>query len=295
VTIPRFSVAEYCTPRLTFAQDLALYSELGIEGIGIDTALKLRELTADVELFKASGLTATFCFAPLSTILPLQDVEGLPSASGDREPAARVEAICAGVRALEPFQPVCCVCSTGPVGSYEEAEAREIAVNGLRKVARAAADVGTMLAVEPHHVSLKDEFTWVNSISDGVELLDAIGEPNTGLILDVWHLWDSPDFFDGIRLHHSRIVGIHLNDWREPTRSWCDRVLPGDGAADLRGMLRALDDSGFDGWYELEVVSDDGSFGNDFPDSLWKLDPGELISAARDNFAHAWHTRAEPT
>ena len=32
----RFSVGEFSTPRLTFAEDLAVYREAGAEGIGID-------------------------------------------------------------------------------------------------------------------------------------------------------------------------------------------------------------------------------------------------------------------
>ena len=45
-------------------------------------------------------------------------------------------------------------------------------------------------------------------------------------------------------------------------------------------MLRALNDGGYDGWYELEVMSDDGRNGNQFADSLWEWDPVELIRRA---------------
>ena len=82
-----------------------------------------------------------------------------------------------------------------------------------------------------------------------------------------------------------------MNDWREPTRGWCDRVLPGDGVADLPGIFGALNDGGLDGWFELEVLSDDGTFGDDYPDSLWKLDPVELIRTGREQFMRAWKSR----
>ena len=32
---PRFSVIEFTTPRLSFAQDLAVYREAGVDAIGI--------------------------------------------------------------------------------------------------------------------------------------------------------------------------------------------------------------------------------------------------------------------
>ena len=42
-----------------------------------------------------------------------------------------------------------------------------------------------------------------------------------------------------------------MNDWRDPTRGWCDRVLPGDGTIDLRAVLRTLRQAGYDGWYDV--------------------------------------------
>src|SRR3989442_1222591 len=69
------------------------------------------------------------------------------------------------------------------------------------------------------------------------------------------------------------------------------RELSGDGVADLPGIFGALNDGGFDGWFELEVLSDDGTFGEDYPDSLWKLDPVELIRTGREQFMRAWESR----
>jgi sugar phosphate isomerase/epimerase len=82
-----------------------------------------------------------------------------------------------------------------------------------------------------------------------------------------------------------------VNDWREPTRGWADRVLPGDGVADLAAILGALDGAGWDGYYDLEIFSDDGTFGNDYPDSLWGAEPGELVRRGREGFARLWEQR----
>ena len=81
---------------------------------------------------------------------------------------------------------------------------------------------------------------------------------------------------------------MHVNDWREPTRSWCDRVLPGDGVADLPAMLRALHDAGWRGSYDLEVFSDDGAFGSAYEDSLWREDPGDVARRGREAFRQLW-------
>ena len=75
---------------------------------------------------------------------------------------------------------------------------------------------------------------------------------------------------------------VHLADWRQPTRGGADQALPEEGVMDLPALLGALEAGGFDGWHDLEIYSDDGTFGDDYPDSLWKLDPLTLIRRAKD-------------
>jgi sugar phosphate isomerase/epimerase len=287
---PPLSVGEYTTPHLSFLDDLRVYREAGMAGIGIDAGLKLggRETVsaAELEAFRASGLTATFCFPGLSTVLPLTVMRSEPG-----DPAERVEAICRSLSGLSVLEPVCFVCGTGPKGTHDLDAAREIAVNGLQRVARAAADVGATIAIEPMHSSIADLYSFITDIPAAIALLDDIGAPNTGVLVDVWHLWDTTDLLEHIRRYVDRVVGVHVNDWREPTRSWSDRALPGDGVADVRGILGTLDDAGYEGWYELEIFSDDGLFGNDFEDSLWKLDPVELLREGRRRFDQVWQSR----
>ena len=287
---PLFSIAEYTTPGLSFAQDLEAYRSGGADGIGIDAGLKLggREQADPLHLamLHESGLRTAFLFPPVPSVLPMTLM-----ASGGDGPAARIEAMCRSVRGLAPFDPVCFACATGPQGRYELEHAREIAVDGLRRVARAAAGVGANVAIEPMHSSIAGDYSWITNIPDAVALLEDIGEPNTGIMFDVWHLWDTPDLLAEIRAHAHRILGVHVDDWRDPTRNWCDRALPGEGLADLPGILGALDEGGYDGWYKLEIFSDGGRFGNDYADSLWKLDPLELVRAGRESFERAWQAR----
>jgi sugar phosphate isomerase/epimerase len=61
-------------------------------------------------------------------------------------------------------------------------------------------------------------------------------------------------------------------------------VLPGDGVVDLGPILDAVERTGWTGCYDLEVFSDDGTFGHDFEDSLWRLPPLELAQRGRARF-----------
>ena len=99
---------------------------------------------------------------------------------------------------------------------------------------------------------------------------------------------------DEIPRYAHLIAGVHVSDWREPTRGWADRVLPGDGAADLPAILGVLDDVGWEGFYDLEIFSDNGTFGSAYPDSLWDLDAADLARRGRDAFIHIWSKRRVP-
>jgi hypothetical protein len=79
---------------------------------------------------------------------------------------------------------------------------------------------------------------------------------------------------------------------RRETRSWCDRVLPGDRVADLPAIFGAPPDAGWRGPYELEVLSNDGTFGSAHPDSLWEEDAGELARRGHDAFRQLWDRAA---
>jgi len=49
-----------------------------------------------------------------------------------------------------------------------------------------------------------------------------------------------------------------------------------------------LETRGYDGWYEVEIFSDNGAFGDAFPDSLWDVDARELARRARDSVEKLW-------
>jgi sugar phosphate isomerase/epimerase len=68
-------------------------------------------------------------------------------------------------------------------------------------------------------------------------------------------------------------------------------VLPGDGVADLPRILGALDAAGWDGYYDLEIFSDNGTFGNAWPDSLWAVPLEELARRGKEAFERVWEAR----
>jgi sugar phosphate isomerase/epimerase len=210
---------------------------------------------------------------------------------GPTEPQARVDAICASIHRLAPFQPSGIVCLTGPAGEADPDGSRAVVVDGLRTIAREAERADMRIGLEPINREGGSDWTIINSIPEVVELIEEVDEAALGIQFDTWHLWNSETLLQDIERESHRFVGVHVADWREPTRNWADRVLPGDGVADLPAILGALDRAGWTAFYDLEIFSDNGAFGNAWPDSLWDRPAAELAQSARAAFMRVWQAR----
>jgi sugar phosphate isomerase/epimerase len=255
----RIGICEFTTMRAGFEDDLTAYRAAGVSGIGV---LEAKLPTDGAALLRASGLRATACIPAVPSILPL------PPLPGPERPEERVEALCASVHRLAALEPECVLFLTGP-----GEERREAVLEGVRRVAEAARQAGVRVALEPVHLSQRDAFSFVHSVPEAIALLAEAEAPDVGLLVDAWHLGDDPG---QVEAAVGRIYGVHVADRREPTRNLFDRVLPGDGVLALGEFLRAVGEAGYEGWYDVEIFSDES-----FPDSLWTAEPGELASRAR--------------
>jgi sugar phosphate isomerase/epimerase len=284
---PRVSISQISTFSASFADDLAAYSAAGLDGIGI-WELKLGDGPDDAELeaFHACGLDSASAVPVVPSILPL------PLLGGPQDPAERLEAMLASLHRLAPFTPSGIICLTGTGLGREPDEARRIVVDGLRQLAAEAEGLSLRIAVEPYQRDGGDEWTIATTIPHALELIrDAGDSPALQLQFDVWHLWNTETLFDDIANHVERFTGVHVCDVRVPTRGWADRAAPGHGGASVPRILRALDEAGWDGLYDIEIFSDDGTFGSPYDDSLWRLAPDAAAIHLREAFEQAWQAR----
>jgi sugar phosphate isomerase/epimerase len=249
----RLSISQITTVTQGFADDLDAYRAAGADGIGI-WEMKLDD--DSFEQFKASGLSAAAAIPAVPSILPL------PLMEGPADPAERVEAIRATIRRLAPFEPECVLFLTGPSGGN-----RDAILEGMRAIAEEGEAQGVPVALEAIQREFAELWTIVSSLGEAAALVEESGA-EVGLMYDSWHLWREP--LEEIERHRDRIRGVHLADWREPTRGTNDRVLPGDGVVEFGPILDALC---WEGFYDLEIFSD-----AELPGSLWREDPRELAA-----------------
>jgi sugar phosphate isomerase/epimerase len=252
----RLSISQITTATQSFADDVEVYRAVGADGIGI-WEMKLAD--DSLERFRASGLEPATAIPAVPSILPL------PLMEGPADPAERVEAIRACIRRLAPFEPPCVLFLTGP------GDDRATILEGMRAIAEEGRACGIPVALEPVQREFAHFWTVVSSLAEAAALIEEAGA-DVGLMYDAWHLWREP--LEEIERHRDQIRGVHLADWREPTRNTNDRVLPGDGVVEFGPILEALR---WEGLFDLEIFSD-----SELPGSLWREDPRELAGRGLD-------------
>jgi sugar phosphate isomerase/epimerase len=271
----KVSISEITTVSASFEQDLAAYRAAGAGGIGL-WEFKLGDDSAARSLLRESGLAATHCVPAVPSILPLPLMP-----EGPAEPEGRVEALCASVRRLAAFEPVCVLFLTGP------GDDRAAVAEGIRAIADEGARSGVRVALEPIQPEFADYWTVVSSLAETAALLDEAERPDVAIMFDTWHLWNTEGVPGEIGLYADRIAGVHVADWRDPTRNTNDRAFPGEGVAPLGEILGALERAGYEGWYDVEIFSD-----ADLEGSLWTLPPEEAARRAVAALERVWNERA---
>jgi sugar phosphate isomerase/epimerase len=129
--------------------------------------------------------------------------------------------------------------------------------------------------------------SFISSLAAGVALIERVGRDNFGLMLDLWHVWHETMIEERVAALKGLIMGVHISDWpHEQPRATGDRLIPGQGCINLPGLFAALERSGYQGAYCLEIFSADH-----LPDSLWQGDPRDLIRNSKQGFVQAWEGR----
>ena len=126
----------------------------------------------------------------------------------------------------------------------------------LRACAEVLADHGIWLGLEfvgpkTSRARWKHEFIW--NMAGMLELADAIGTGNVGLLLDCWHWYTSHGTGEDLRkLTDDDVVDVHINDAPDgvPVDEQIDNIrrLPGEtGVIDIVTFLRSLHEIGYTG------------------------------------------------
>lgn len=285
---PLFAVAEGTSYHTPFIDELVEYPKAGVQGIGL-WEFKL-EGDRDAERAAAlteAGLKATFCF-PLTP--------GIFTGNGHfahpKDPTARLQILKESIARLSVFDPVAVCILAGAPQDGAAAESRARVVAAFRELIEVANDSGVKLALEV--ISPGSAGSLVQTIPQAVDLItDAGGEGTIGVLLDNWHIADEP--LSNIAEYVDAIAGIQVCDRAAGNPGRFDRALPGHGVLPVAEVIRTAHDAGYRGWYELEIFSDDGTFGEPLPDPMWKWPVSRLLAEGKAAFDSVYAEAMAPS
>lgn len=106
-------------------------------------------------------------------------------------------------------------------------------------------------------------FSQIRGAAEALELVEAAGRPNGGVMFDVWHHFRGGGDPETTRRVAPRVFGVQLDDApATPSDDLVEetlhhRLMPGDGDADVAGVIRALRAGGCRAPLGVEVFSDE--------------------------------------
>ncbi len=116
------------------------------------------------------------------------------------------------------------------------------AVQSLKEVGRRALDYGVNFVIEYQN---KNDAKLVNTMNDALRILDEVGYDNVLVMADTFHMnLEDPSVEESILKAEKRLGYVHLAD--------SERLAPGEGRIDFRGVIRALRKIGYEGYLVME-------------------------------------------
>ncbi|HEC03260.1 MAG TPA: sugar phosphate isomerase/epimerase [Phycisphaerales bacterium] len=163
----------------------------------------------------------------------------------------------------------------------------ELLKSRFRKVATVLKDNGISLGLEfvgPRTSRARNRFPFICTQIGMMELAEAIGTGNVGLLLDSWHWYTSHGTVEELlQLSRKDVVHVHVND--APAGIDVDKQMDNrrqlpvtSGVIDMKGFINALVKIGYDGPVECEPFDQD----------LRKMDDGPALQKTIDALNRIW-------
>ncbi len=241
------SVNETTTFRWSFEEDVLNYARAGIPAIGV-----WRQKLSDVgdlkaaELLEESGMSVSCLFWA-----------GGFTGSDGRSFRASVEDAMEALRSAAAIRASSLLVYSGARGGHTFNHARRLMRDALKELADRAAELGVALVVEPMHPGCAAGFTFLTTLDETLQLIDSVGNPIVKLVLDTYHLGHDETLLEQIPKIAPQIGLVQLGDARQPPSGEQNRCKLGEGVLPLQQIVATLVESGYDGFFEVELLGED--------------------------------------
>ena len=149
--------------------------------------------------------------------------------------------------------------------------------DGIEALTETAEKLNVKLGIEPLHPMYSDIRSAVNSMESANDLAEAINSPFVGVTIDVFHLWWEKNLENQINrcAKNNNLFSYHICDWKTDMEDMLnDRGLMGDGIINVDQISKWVDDTGFNGYQEVEI----------FSKKYWEMDQVEFLDLIVDRY-----------
>lgn len=260
----RLAISEFTTFRWSFEEDVTNYRSADLTAIGV-----WRQKLADVgeqrgaKLLEESGLTVS----------SLQWAGGFTGSDGRSHADSIVDARGA-IKTAAALGAKCLIVHSGARGSHTHKHARRLFRDALQKLLPLAEERGVTLAVEPMNGDCGGEFTFLNCFDETLTLIADCKSQALGIVLDTYHWGHEPLLFNRLPQLMPHLALVQLGDGRQPPRGETNRCPLGDGILPLRYLVQSLENAGYEGFYEVELMGEE----------IEVADYRELLVRSRETF-----------
>jgi len=243
----QLSINETTTFRWSFEEDVANYAAAAIPAIGV-WRQKLSDfgVSKGTELLQESGLEVSH----------LLWAGGFTGSDG-RSFRASVDDAIEAVQTAHDLGAATLLVYSGARAGHTYNHARRLIREALKEMLPVSSELGVTLALEPMHPDCATEFTFLTSIDDVVDVIDAVGSPQVKMVFDAYHLGHDEESVDRIGQIAQHIALVQLGDSRQPPQTEQNRCLLGEGIVPLKEIVNALNAAGYDGFYDVELLGEE--------------------------------------
>ncbi len=243
----KFCLSQATTLTTPFAADIAGYADGGCFGVEVWLTKLEQYLTV------STGADALALVADRRVTLAAAAVQGgLLLSEGDQR-QAHFDHFRRRLDLCQQLQ-ISTLVVVADQGQRADPATLQRAVVSLAQAGQWAAGYGVRLALE-----YTAGAAFCTCLDTALTLVEACGEPNVGVCLDVFHYYKGPSKPEDLaRLTNQNLVHVQLCDVPGLPRELmtdADRVLPGEGDFHLTPIIDRLRQINYDGWVSVELMN----------------------------------------
>ena len=142
------------------------------------------------------------------------------------------------------------VMTTGGRSSHSWSDAAQRFAEAVAPCAQFARQAGIALGVEPTS-HLYADASILHNLSDTTRVCRQAG---IGVIIDLFACWVDADIENAIFEAGKSTALVQVSDYVPGDRALPCRAIPGDGTIPLDRLIPAIVESGYRGWFDLEII-----------------------------------------